>query len=120
MKRLRVLRNSFLALAIFAVSVSILAGQNIAQESRDAQSYFNKGVAHQQAGRHQEAIEAYKQAIKIQPDALSAYLNLGLVYGALGRYEEAIEATKTVIQLKPDIADAHFQLGNIDICRAPA
>jgi uncharacterized protein (TIGR02145 family) len=90
------------------------AGRVLAQASPlDAEGYFNLGVDHAEAGRYQEAIEAFKQAIKLKPDDAEAYNNLGFAYNKLGRLQEAIEAYKQAIKLKPDYAEAHNNLGNV-------
>jgi tetratricopeptide (TPR) repeat protein len=77
----------------------------------DAEGYYNLGIDHDEAGRYQEAIEAYKQAIKLKPDYASAYNDLGCAYNDLGRHQEASEAFKQAIKLKPDYATANYNLG---------
>jgi len=64
-----------------------------------------------QAGLYKEAIEAFKQAIKIKPDYADAHCGLGLAYGNLGMNKEAIEAYKQAIRIKPDYANAYCGLG---------
>jgi len=59
-----------------------------------------------------EAIESYKQAIRIDPDYRDAHFNLGLAYYNSGKYEEKIESYKQAIRIDPDYADAHYNLGN--------
>ena len=62
-------------------------------------------------GLHKEAIEAYKEAIRVDPDFLEAHFNLGISYGELNLNKEAVEAYKQVIRIDPDNANAHFNLG---------
>jgi tetratricopeptide (TPR) repeat protein len=57
-----------------------------------------------------EAIEAFKQAIKINPDYAKTHHNLGVIYLKLGMNKEALEAYKQAIRINPDYADAHFGL----------
>ena len=57
------------------------------------------------------AIDAYKQAIYIDPNYADAYSGLGTSYIALGLYKHAIEAFKQTIRIKPDSVGAHFGLG---------
>jgi tetratricopeptide (TPR) repeat protein len=59
----------------------------------------------------QEAIDEYKQTIKIKPDYADAYINLGVTYYKLGRHQDAIEAYKQAIRIKPDFVLAHYNLG---------
>ncbi|MDV2502756.1 MAG: tetratricopeptide repeat protein [bacterium] len=60
---------------------------------------------------YEEAVTAFKEAIRLKPDFAKAHLNLGVAYGSLSRYEEAIAAYKEAIRLKPDYAGAHYNLG---------
>jgi len=79
-----------------------------------AGAWFNLGVTYAELGRHQDAIEAYKQAIRIKPDLANEHYthkNLGAAYSELGRWQDAIEAYKQVIRIKPDDAAAHYDLG---------
>lgn len=72
-----------------------------AQNPQTAESHFNNGIALAKAGRVEEAIEAYKQAIRIKPDHFDAHSNLGQLYFREKRYTEAIGAYKQAIRLKP-------------------
>jgi len=84
-----------------------------------AEAWFSAGCIYGKLDRHQEEIEAYKQAIRIRPVSLRehlilerAYFYLGMTYDELGRHLDAIEAYKQVIRINPDFADAHYNLGN--------
>jgi protein O-mannosyl-transferase len=74
-------------------------------------AYYNLGVTYNGIGRYQEAIEEFRQAIKIRPRYADAHCNLGFAYGKLDRYQEEIDAYKQVIRIKPNYADAHCNLG---------
>jgi tetratricopeptide (TPR) repeat protein len=74
-------------------------------------AYNNLGLAYNNLGRYNEAIDSYKQAIKIKPDYTEAYNNLGVVYGNLGRGIDSIDAYKQAIKFKPDYAMAYYNLG---------
>jgi tetratricopeptide (TPR) repeat protein len=73
--------------------------------------HYNLGVAYGELGRYQDAVEAFKQAIRIKPDYAEAHCNLGVAYGKLGRWQEAIEAFSQAIKIKTDYAEAHYNLG---------
>lgn len=60
---------------------------------------------------YKEAMEAFKQAIRIKPDLAEAHYNLGVTYLNLGMYKEAVEANKQAIRIKPDYANAYYSLG---------
>ncbi len=74
--------------------------------------YWNQlGNAYNGAGKHEEAIESYKQAISIDPDFVYAHSNLGVAYGKSGKYKEAIKSYQQTIKIDPDDATAHYGLG---------
>jgi tetratricopeptide (TPR) repeat protein len=52
------------------------------------------GVAYNELGKYQEAIDAYKETIKIKPDYHMAYYNMGGAYNKLKEYQKAIDAYK--------------------------
>ncbi len=86
--------------------------ESVKQNSKNADAHFYIGFCYGEFGRHQEAIEAYKQAIRIKPDyAAHSHHNMGIAYCHLGRYHEAIEAYKQAIRIKPNYADAHYNMG---------
>ena len=63
------------------------------------------------ARRHDEAIEALKQSLAIDPRSSVTYLFLGYNYAAKGFYSEAIEAYQEAIKLGDDSASAQIYLG---------
>ena len=65
------------------------------------------------SGKLKEAVEAFKQAIRIKPDYPEAYYNLGIAYSQMNMYQEALQALKQSIRLNPDIPKVHFRLGVI-------
>jgi len=79
--------------------------------SLKAWAYFHIGYCYVELGNYTKAIEAYKQAIRIDPDDASTYVNLGVASGQLGLYKDAIEAIKQAIRIEPDDAETLYNLG---------
>ncbi len=79
--------------------------------SLKAWAYFGIGYCYGELKSHAKAIEAYIQAIRIDPDYAAAYCNLGIIYYNLGLYKDAIEAYKQAIRIDPDDANSHYNLG---------
>lgn len=77
-----------------------------------AGDYLNLGNDYGKLGKYEEAINAYKEAIKLKPDYANAYYNLGFYYSRLERFKEAIIAFKESIRFKPDDESAHCSLGS--------
>jgi len=94
----------------------VIPSERIAKLKQDkgktlAEWQFQTGVAYYELGRYSEAVESFKQAIRINPDYAEAHYNLGVAYYKLGRYSEAVEAYKQAIRINPDYAEAHYNLG---------
>jgi protein O-mannosyl-transferase len=64
----------------------------------------NLGAMLVQVNRNEEAIEHYKQAIRINPDYVEAYNNLGTALLNAGRPKEAIENFKKAMQIDPNVS----------------
>jgi tetratricopeptide (TPR) repeat protein len=65
-------------------------------------------------GRHQEAEEAARQAIMLNPQNAVAYNNLCAALFRQGRYKEAEEAARQAITLKPQLESAQKWLAKIE------
>ena len=63
-------------------------------------TWNNKGVALSRLGKFHEAIEAYDQALQIDPEYTSAWNNKGVVLSRLGKYNEAIEAFDQALRIR--------------------
>ncbi|MDX2050179.1 MAG: tetratricopeptide repeat protein, partial [Rickettsiaceae bacterium] len=71
-----------------------------------ADAYYNKGLALSKLSRHEDAIAAFNEAIRLKPEdnefCASAYVNKGTALDVLSRYEEAVLAYDEAIRLKPE------------------
>jgi type IV pilus biogenesis/stability protein PilW len=66
------------------------------------------------AGRAQDAMKAYDEALKYDPELAEAHLGKGVVYElAYGKLDEAEAEYRKAIALKPTLAEAHNNLGQI-------
>jgi len=66
------------------------------------------GFAYGQLGRHPEAIEAYREALRLKPDFAAAWYNLGLAYALSGNRTAALEAVKELRRYDPQKAEKLF------------
>ena len=62
------------------------------------------GIALEEQGKLDEAIEAYKQALAIKPDYAEAYNNMGIALEEQGKFNEAIQAYTKALSIKPNYA----------------
>ncbi len=67
-----------------------LQNENIKQDPLDYLSYFELGLAYLALGRHEEEIQAYKEAIKLHSKFAQAHYNLSLAYELLKEGSNAI------------------------------
>jgi len=78
----------------------------------NARARTNLGFALQQAGRWQDAVGQYEQALQIDPDYVDAHLDLASILLALGRPQEAAVQCRDALRILPDYIGARVNLGN--------
>jgi Flp pilus assembly protein TadD len=74
-------------------------------------AHYNLGKTVGSRGNLTEAIEHYRQALKIDPAYAKAHNNLGNALLVRGEVEEAIEHYRQALKVDPDHAKAHYNLG---------
>ncbi len=77
--------------------------------------WVSKGNAFRKQGKHDEAIKAYDEAIRLDPNDADAWYNKGEALNYMGesKYDEAIKAYDEAIRLDPQLAEAWFWKGNL-------
>ena len=84
------------------------------QEKRQHQKeQLRKGNALADLGKLDEAIEAFDQALAINPDYHLALFNKGTALADLGKLDEAIEAFDQALAIKPNFYEALTSKGNV-------
>jgi tetratricopeptide (TPR) repeat protein len=102
----RAVRSGWGLLLAFSVAFNLLSGVE-----NYAETQCNMGNALLRAGRVQEAIAHYEQALRIMPDYPTAYNDLGVALWQAGKVREAIGHYEKVLRIMPDYAEAHHNLG---------
>ena len=64
-----------------------------------------------QQGRSREAIPAFEQCLRLDPDKSEAHGDLGLLLLRQGQTDAAIEHLRALVRLQPHSEDGHLQLG---------
>jgi Tfp pilus assembly protein PilF len=76
-----------------------------------ADIHWRLGKAYAAQNRLDDALNQYRETLRLKPDSTDALNNLGIALGMKGRLDEAISQFQEAIRLKPDIADAYCNLG---------
>ncbi len=82
------------------------------QGNQQALLWFVRGFEHDEKGEYDQAIQAWREAIRLKPDDAEAWHNLGVTYRNLQQHDQALQAYREAIRLKPDLAEAWNNLGN--------
>lgn len=80
------------------------------ESSRDC---YRRGEALREAGRGDEALEAYSRAVALDPELAAGWFELGHLHRHGGRLAEAAEAFETVTRLRPDFVEALSNLSAV-------
>jgi len=79
----------------------------------NAEEWLKKGVAFLEEGKWQEGLEAFEEALKIDPQDAEAWNAKGVALLGLGRYEEAIRAYEKALDIDPQFAMAWVNKGAV-------
>lgn len=93
------------------LSIVLISSISLAYAVSDAETWKNKGVALEKAGKYAEAVKAYDQAIKLNPKYVEAWNNKGVSLFNLGKYEVSIRVYEQAIKLDPNDADVWYNKG---------
>jgi tetratricopeptide (TPR) repeat protein len=73
--------------------------------------WYNKGVALGNQGQYDEAIQAFDEAIRLDPNDVRAWNDKGLALVKQGKYDEAIETYDEAIRIDPNNSKAWNRKG---------
>jgi tetratricopeptide (TPR) repeat protein len=102
------------AQADLVLGIASAAATKEAQEKNaQLKKVFEEGVALSSAGKHNEAIAKFQEAIGVSATCYDCYNNIGYSYAQLKDWEKAEAAYKKSTELKPDDATAHSGLATV-------
>lgn len=96
------------------------AAQSAEGVRQEARTFLEKGRELYRNDEDLQALEAFQQALKLDPELAEAHFRLGLAYDALGQEQEAETAYKKAVETytkylseesNEEDAEAHYNLG---------
>ncbi len=95
--------------ALLVSMVGLLA--SCATEGKVASTYDAAGYVGGMWGKHDRALEGYREVVAIRPDLPEGHYNEGVALANLGRWDEALAAFRRASALKPGLVQAHLGAG---------
>lgn len=98
----------------------VSGGNSVENNRAQARIYLDKGKEHYRNDEDTKATEAFREAIKLDPELAEAHFRLALSYDALGQQQEAEEAYKKAVETykrffeadeNKEDGEAHYNLG---------
>jgi tetratricopeptide (TPR) repeat protein len=71
------------------------------------------GLALLEAGRLEDAVGEFEQALRLDPGFAQGHFDLGVAWGTAGNFPEAIRHYEQALRLQPRFAEAHSNLGAV-------
>jgi superkiller protein 3 len=82
-------------------------------ELTETQNYSELGRAYAEKGMFDNAINAYKKLLVIEPENAYAHYSLGILYSKKAMFDDAADELWMAIEIDPNITEAHYNLGLI-------
>jgi len=77
----------------------------------DASGYFNLGTTLYGLGEHPKAIQAFQDALRLNPQFAEAWNGLGETFRDQGNMDEALRCYREAIKVEPNHSRANYNLG---------
>jgi Flp pilus assembly protein TadD len=71
-------------------------------EPENAEAWFRLGWIYDELNRYEDAIGAYRQALRINPEHADAWSNLGVTYSNIKSRDDAVEAFRQALRINPE------------------
>lgn len=110
---LRLTRQLSLSIALTCAATATVFAQGPEQQRAPvtAAQYVEAGNRYAQERQFDKAVDAFREAIRLDPNLAAAYALLGRAYLVMGRTSDALAPTQTFARLEPNNAMAHVDFG---------
>jgi tetratricopeptide (TPR) repeat protein len=89
------------------------AVQRVTHGQNNPQAFYQLGRYYHGQTRYDLALEAYRQALSLQPQYVDALTGMGVVHAMLGQYDDALRVLQAAASLDPGSVMAQNNLGYI-------
>ena len=96
---------------LLLIVLSFGAAQAAPAQPPTAESRVAEGSRYALQRQYDKAVDAFKQALRIDPEMAAAHLGLGSAYHNMGRLADALDPLTAAVRLEPQNAVAHLNLG---------
>lgn len=98
---------------LFLLLALLLAGKNVLPQTNSAKSLVDEGIALFDKGNYPEAVEKYKDALKITPDDFRADYEMGYTLYVMGKGKDAIPFLESILKSNESKYETYELLGSI-------
>lgn len=88
-----------------------LAEENLAKDKKNIGWWMVAGHANTQLGRHQRAIECYREMAELAPDEMDGWELLALSYRSAGQPQRAVQTINNAMRVKDNVPSLWLVLG---------
>lgn len=89
------------------------AVQRVTHSQNNPQAFYQLGRYYHGQTRYELALEAYRQALSLQPQYVDALTGMGVAHAMLGQYDDALRVLKAAASIDPFSVTAQNNLGYI-------
>ena len=80
---------------------------------KSAENFYTLGNIQKKQKKFKDALESYKEAVKINPNFSEAYNNLGSTQKSLNKFEKALISYRKAISLKENNVEACYNIASL-------
>ena len=70
---------------------------------------INRGIAHDEGGEYDKAVDSYSKVISLNPDDAHAYGRRGIAYGNVSDFDRAIDDLEKIVALGYTLGEVHLE-----------
>ncbi|MFI5330508.1 MAG: tetratricopeptide repeat protein [Desulfobaccales bacterium] len=104
------MKRFVMPMGILVLALLFTAGLATAQ---DVKTYVERGMENSQAGRYDQALKDFNDALKLKPNDALLITYRGVVYYAKGQNDLAMKDFNRAIEIDPKGGKAYYQRGMI-------